>query len=99
MFDFLVILLFGWPAVITSVLLSVAGLFLKKPLLLMAAGIICVPFTYYISGGFRSPALVLPLFQFGSAYLISSQKILAAWTMLLPLVMISAVLAYVVLTQ
>ena len=91
-------IIFGWPAIITSILLSLAGLWLKKPVLLVVAGVLCLPFTYYLSG-FRTPAVVLPLFQFGAAYAISRQKPWVAWLLLLPLVMIALILAYAVLTQ
>ena len=96
--DLLIQIIFGWPAIITSILLSVVGVSLKKPALLVAAGIICIPFTYYLSG-FRTPAVILPLFQFGSAYAISRQKTLIAWLSIAPLIIIAVMLAYAVLTQ
>lgn len=96
--DILVQIIFGWPAIITSILLSVAGVWLKRPALLIAAGIVCIPFTYYLSG-IRTPAVVLPLFQFGSAYAITRQKNVLAWLLLAPLVVIAVLLAYLVLTQ
>ena len=91
-------IIFGWPAIITSILLSLAGLWLKKPVLLVVAGVLCLPFTYYLSG-FRTPAVVLPLFQFGAAYAISRQKPWVAWLLVAPLVIIALMLAYAVLTQ
>lgn len=98
MTDILVQIIFGWPAIITSILLSIAGLWLKKPALLVTAGIVCIPFTYYLSG-YSTPAVVLPFFQFGSAYAITRQKNLLAWLLIVPLVVIAIVLAYIVLTQ
>ena len=98
MLDLLVQIIFGWPAIITSILLSVAGVWLKKPSLLVVAGIVCIPFTYYLSG-FRTPAVVLPFFQFGSAYAVARQKNWLAWLLIVPLVVIAVVLAYAVLTQ
>jgi hypothetical protein len=92
-------IIFGWPAIIASILLSIAGVWLKKPALLVAGGIVCIPFTYYISSGFRLPTLVLPLFQFGSAYAIQRQKYLLAGLLIAPLVIVSTLLAYFVLTQ
>jgi len=96
--DILVQIIFGWPAIITSILLSIVGVWLKKPALLVTAGIVCIPFTYYLSG-YRTPAVILPLFQFGSAYAITRQKNLLAWLLILPIVVIAVVLAYAVLTQ
>ena len=94
----LIQIIFGWPAIIASILLSVVGVWLQKPVLLVVGGIVCLPFTYYLSG-FRTPAVILPLFQFGSAYAVSRQKILFAWLLLAPLVIIAGMLAYAVLTQ
>jgi len=91
-------IIFGWPAIITSILLSVVGVWLKKPVLLVVAGVVCIPFTYYLSG-FRTPAVILPLFQFGSAYAVSRQKELIAGLLLAPLVIIAVFLAYAVLSQ
>jgi len=99
MTELLVQIIFGWPAVITSILLSIAGILLKKPALLVASGIICMPFTYYISNGFRNPAAFLPLFQFASAYALTRQRELLAWLLIAPLIVVSVALAYAVLTQ
>ena len=98
MADILVPIIFGWPAIITSVLLSIAGVWLRKPALLVTAGIVCVPFTYYLSG-YHLAAVSLPLFQFVSADAIRRQKNLLAWLLLLPLIVIAIILAYAVLTQ
>jgi hypothetical protein len=96
--DILIQIIFGWPAIITSILLSVAGVWLKKPVLLVVAGIVCLPFTYYRSG-FRTPAVILPLFQFGSAFAVARQKTLIASLLIVPIVVIAVFLAYAVLTQ
>ena len=98
MTDLLVQIIFGWPAIITSILLSIAGVWRKKPALLVAAGIVCIPFTYYLSG-YHVAAVSLPLFQFVSADAIRRQKNLLAWLLIVPLIVIALVLAYVVLTQ
>jgi len=96
--ELLIQIFFGWPAIITSIVLSIAGIWLKKPGFLVAAGFICIPFTYYLSG-FRTPALLLPFFQFGSGYAIRYQKPLLAWLLIAPLIVIAVLLAYAVLTQ
>ena len=98
MTDLLVQIIFGWPAIITSILLSIAGVWRQKPVLLVTAGIVCIPFTYYLSG-YHVAAISLPLFQFVSADAIRRQKNLLAWLLIVPLIVIALVLAYVVLTQ
>ena len=99
MTEILVQIIFGWPAVITSILLSIAGIRLKRPALLIASGIICIPFTYYISNGFRNPAAFLPLLQFASAYALTRGRELISWLLITPLIMVSVALAYAVFTQ
>lgn len=99
MSEILVQIIFGWPAIITSILLSIAGVWFKKPGLLIASGVVCMPFTYYVSNGFRTPVLLLPLFQFGSAYAVRRQKDLIAWVLIAPIIVIAVFLAYAVLTQ
>jgi hypothetical protein len=91
--------IFGWPAVGISILLSVIGGILNKPWLLIASGIVCIPFTYYISNGFRSPAILLPVFEFGAAYAITRHWKLMTWLLISPLILVAVVLAYTVLTQ
>jgi hypothetical protein len=98
MTDVIVQIIFGWPAIITSILLSIAGIWLKKPTLLVVAGIVCIPFTYYLSG-YRTPAVILPLFQFGSAYAVKRQKTLMACLLIAPMIISAVMLAYAVLTQ
>ena len=97
--DAFVQIIFGWPAIIATILLSVTGLALKKPVLLVIAGLVCVPFTYYASNGFRNPLIVLPLLEFASAYTVTRQKMVAAIVLIAPFVIVSALIAYAVLTQ
>lgn len=95
----LVQIIFGWPAIIASVLLSVVGVAQKRPTLLVAAGIIGIPFAAYLTAGSRMPGLLLPLFQLGSAYAITRQMTRIAWLLTAPMIIMAAVLAYFVLTQ
>ena len=99
MSDVLVQTIFGWPAIGISILLSVIGVILKKPWLLVASGIVCIPFTYYISSGFRSPAILLPVFEFGAAYAVVREWKWITWLFVTPLIVVAVVLAYTVLTQ
>jgi hypothetical protein len=91
--------IFGWPAIGISILLSVVGVILQKPWLLIASGIVCLPFTYYISAGFRSPAILLPVFEFVAAFTVARQWKLITWLLISPLILVSILLAYAVLTQ
>jgi len=97
--ELLVQAIFGWPAIGVSILLSVAGVILSKPWLLVASGIVCIPFTYYVSAGFRSPAILLPVFEFGAAFAITRGWKLITWLLISPLIIVAVLLAYTVLTQ
>jgi hypothetical protein len=92
-------ILFGWPAIIACILLSVAGVWQRKPGLLIACGILVLPFTYYLSGAFHSPAVLLPVCIFGAAYAVKHQRTLISWLLVSPLLVVSLILAYAVLTQ
>ena len=98
MSDLFVQIVFGWPAIITSILLSIAGVWLKKPVVLAMAGIALIPLTYYLSGS-RNLFVVLPFFQFGSAYAVIRQKTLLAWLLIAPIMIVAVLLAYAVLSQ
>jgi hypothetical protein len=99
LFETIIQIIFGWPAIITTILLSITGLVLKKPLLPIIAGFLCIPFTYYASNGFQNPLVTLPLLQFASAFAIKRHKQVIAWVLIMPLVFVSVTLAYAVLTQ
>jgi hypothetical protein len=99
MTDIIVQIIFGWPAIITSILLSIAGILRRKPSFLVVAGFIGIPFVAYLTAGSHLPGLLLPLFQFGSAYAVKRQKTLMAWLLIAPMIISALMLAYVVLTQ
>jgi len=98
-FETIIQIVFGWPAIIATILLSIAGLVLKKHVPLIIAGFVCMPFTYYISNGFQNPFMTLPLLQFASAFAITRHKQVVAWLLITPLIMSAIILAYDVLTQ
>ncbi len=99
MTDILVQIVFGWPAILISILLSVAGVWWKKPAFLVAAGIVGIPFAAYLTAASRMPGLLLPLLQFGAAYAVTRYRSLIAWLLITPMVVAAIVLASVVLTQ
>jgi hypothetical protein len=101
MSEVLVQLIFGWPAILLSLLISIIGLLWGKPRLLVLAGALAVPFSWYLSGypAIRTPAVLLPVFQFGAGWALRSEKKVLAWVLLAPPAIIIAFLAVVVLTQ
>jgi hypothetical protein len=99
--NILVQTIFGWPAIILSIAVSVAGILKKWSWMLMLGGVLCAPFAVYASGYpfFHYATLLLPLFAFGAAWAVHANRMLLAWALLLPLVSVSAILAIIVLSQ
>ena len=98
--DLLIQAIFGWPMIVVSILLSVAGVWFKISALLVIAGVIGIPFSAYITAASGLPGLLLPAFQFGAAYSVKKrQKPLFAWLLIAPMIIVAAWLAYAVITQ
>lgn len=101
MSSLLVQIIFGWPAIILSLVVSAAGILKKWPWMLVLGGVLCAPFSLYLSGYPAVPflALLLPFFQFGAAWAVHRRRSIFAWIMLLPLISVSVILATIVLSQ
>jgi peptidoglycan/LPS O-acetylase OafA/YrhL len=101
MADILVQTIFGWPAIILSIAVSVAGILKKWSWMLVLGGVLCAPFAVYVSGYpfFHYTTLLLPLFLFGAAWAVHAKRKVLAWALLLPLVSVSVILAIIVLSQ
>ncbi|HLF75777.1 MAG TPA: hypothetical protein VI524_15575 [Anaerolineales bacterium] len=80
------VLLFGFPAVFLSLLLSVAGVLKEKYWLVIVGAMLFIPFSDYLNGapGARGLAILLPFFQLGSALAVREKSKLWAWLLLLP---------------
>ena len=84
--DLFVIMLFGYPAVGLSLLLSALGVWKKKYWLVLLGALLFIPFSYYLSGApgsYRLP-LFLPIFQVFSAVAVREQQTRWAWLLLIP---------------
>lgn len=97
--DLLIQMIFGWPMIVVSILLSIAGAGRKKPAFLVAAGVIGIPFAAYFTAASQLPGLLLPAFQMGAAYSVKRQKDLLAWLLIAPMIFVAVWLAYAVLSQ
>lgn len=84
--DFLIAMLFGFPAVILSLLVSAIGVLKEKVWLVVVGAVLFLPFSYYLSGapGLAGLPLLLPGFQVGSAIAVREKKRMWAWLLLLP---------------
>ena len=102
MTEILVQTIFGWPALIASLLAWLAGLVTKKFILVMSAGIIILPFAFFYLGAYLGSGwlgLLFSLGHFASAIALRQNKMLLAWLLLAPYTLFVGMLAYIVLTQ
>lgn len=101
MTDTLVVIFFGWPAILSSLALALAGILMRRHLLLPISAILIVLPSWYLSG---YPAigwigLSLPLFLLGAAFAVRKERFQLAWVFMIPPFLISALLAYFVIYQ
>jgi hypothetical protein len=101
MLDIPVPIFFGWPAIIVSIALCTTGILIQKPWLLVAAAIVFTPPALYLSA---YPAILwlgmlLPVSLLGAAYSVKKEKNVIAWVLISPVILVSAVLAILVITQ
>ena len=84
-------MIFGFPAVFVSLAVSVAGVLKDKFWLVIIGAVLFVPFSYYINGypSLRGFAILLPLFQMGSAAAVREKNKLWAWLLLAPALFVS----------
>lgn len=84
--QFFIVLLFGFPAVFVSLLISVIGVWKEKYWLVILGAVLFIPFSYYLNGapGSGGFAILLPLFQIGSAAAVREKNKLWAWILLVP---------------
>ena len=86
MINIIISLFVGWPAILATVILAAVGLFRANYRLLVAAAILAFPFSWFLSGFpvVHSPAFLLPVFLFGSAFAIYRDHEMIAWLVALP---------------
>lgn len=101
MLSTLLILIMGWPGILTSLGLSLAGIIRKQPLLLFIGALIAIPYAWYLNAlpRFSGLGIFLPLFQLGAALAMYRGRRWLASLCLLPFVSITSWLAFVVLSQ
>jgi hypothetical protein len=94
-------IVFGWPFIILSLLLGVTGIILKRPALLTAGAVFFTPPALYLSGypSIRWFGILLPVFILGAGYCVKQGKAGIAWILLSGPIVVSAWLAFIVLTQ
>lgn len=101
MLPFFAQIIFGWPFIILSLLFAVTGVILKRPALVTAGAVFFTPPALYLSGypSIRGFAILLPIFILGAAYYVKQGKAGIAWILISGPILVSAWLAFIVLTQ
>jgi len=92
---------FGWPAVIVALILSVAGIVRKKPIWLFVAAVILIPITIYLIGSPRIGwvGLAIPLLLSGGGIAVRRRRQGLAWALLAPVVGAFVWLAIIVMGE
>lgn len=78
--------LLGWPAILTSIVLSLVGLVRRRPWLVGLAAIAAAPLAWYLGNTdrFRYVGFILPFWHVTSALLLRSGLAPAAWALMTP---------------
>jgi hypothetical protein len=98
MFNILVAIFFGWPAITASLILCVIGLLKQNYWLLIISAIVAFPFSWFLSGFpiVNSPLFLLPLFVFGAAWAMHRHREMLAWFLAIPYFLTVLLLIFVV---
>ena len=79
------------PAVVASIALSWLGIIWRRPLFLIAGGILYIPFCWYLSltPKYGPYAFYLPLLLIPAALAVNYGRVLVAWVLLALLIILS----------
>ena len=79
----------GWPAVIVSLILLVVGNIKKRFVWALVGAVLSIPFSLNLAAMPKlTYAILLPLFTFGSAYMIRRGNQRLAWLLMVPFALI-----------
>jgi len=101
MIELLPQIIFGWPFIVASLILSIMGVAARSPKYLVAGAMFFMPPSLYMSGfpAIRWLAYLLPFCILGSAYFVAKNRSWISWLLLLPPVAVSVWLAFLVMEQ
>ena len=98
MLDFLIPMLFGWPATIASLGLALTGILFNRPKLSLVGSVLFLPPAWYL-GLYFSFSFLLPLFFFASVVAVWKNKVALAIVFIAPVFLITGRIAYLIQTQ
>jgi hypothetical protein len=96
-----VAVVFGWPAVISSILLTLAGIAVARWQVVLGGAAVGSPFLFYLllTPRFRLVALPVALLHFGAALAVARGRRAAAFALVAPFVALAAIVAALVRSQ
>ncbi len=94
-------IVFGWPAIVVSISLSIMGIVRGRRKWLVVAAFVALPFSLYLAGSpaFRWLGLAIPLLLAGASVASCYNHPKVAWSLLAPYVGAIGWLAIVVITE
>ncbi|OPX86880.1 MAG: hypothetical protein A4E53_02695 [Pelotomaculum sp. PtaB.Bin104] len=96
-------LLFGWPAILGSLLISTLGISKHRPHWLIAGAILSLGFALYLIGLpaiiFKIAGFLLPTLHIAAMFFVRAGESRVAGMLLLPQTMIAVYLGIIVFTQ
>ncbi len=101
MSSILTAVIFGWPAMLLSLLMAGIGLVWKRWPWLLASTVLVIPPAWLFSGypSIRWSAFFLPILLLASAIAVRARKYSLAWLLVFPVVAAMTWLAILVLLQ
>ena len=97
----LVAILFGWPAVVVSLALTLTGIAVGRWRAVLAGALVATPFLFYLfaSSLIGWLSLVVAALYLGSAQAVASSRRALALAMATPFVLLAGFVAWLVLNQ
>jgi hypothetical protein len=94
-------IVFGWPAIVLSIALSVMAIVRGRPRWLVVAAIVALPFSLYLAGSplFGWLGLTIPLLLVGASVASYYERPKVAWSLLAPFVGVFGWLAIAVISE
>ncbi len=92
---------FGWPAILLALVLSVMGVAKRSPLPLVVSAVIATPFSLYLGGSPRFGWLgfMIPVLLLGASVAVRYRRVEIAWLLLVPIVAVLGWVASIVLGE
>ena len=94
-------IVFGWPIVLSAIVLSVLGIIKRIPLLLVVSAVILAPFSLYLGGSPRVGWLgfMIPVLLLGASVAVRYRRAEIAWLLLVPVVAVLGWVAGIVMGE